>query len=99
MQQSRRKKCGAAEKMSKSKEARHGGIHPAMFKPLAEVLAKPCIQLFNAPLNKGWLPAKWLTSTVITAHNGGDRYNRISNSNVNLAFIRLDSLKKSFPTG
>lgn len=60
------------KKMDASKEVELDGAHPAIVEPLAEVLEKPSIRVFNTSLVKGRLSADWFTSTVISVHESGD---------------------------
>ncbi|XP_063615394.1 uncharacterized protein LOC134788436 [Penaeus indicus] len=47
------------------KSAGPDDIHPALLKPLAEVLAEPVTALFQQSMEDGRLPSDWRTATVI----------------------------------
>ena len=47
------------------------GIHPAVLKPLAEVLATPLAEIFNQSITESRLPRDWLVAEVVPIHKGG----------------------------
>lgn len=83
--------------MDASKVAGYDGTHPAIVKPQAEYLVKPCTQLFNASLDKGRYPADWLTSTVKPMHKVGDRDNCNIYRPVILTSTMMKNLERVLP--
>lgn len=73
---------------------RPDGIHPAIVKPLAEVLVKLFASLFNAILDGRRPPADLLTSTVITVRKRDDRDNYSSCRPVSLTSFTLNTLER-----
>ncbi|VDP92436.1 unnamed protein product [Echinostoma caproni] len=59
--------------LKSTKAAGPDDIHPAIQKPLAEVLAAPLAKLFNRSLQEGRLPGDWKVANVVVKHKGGDR--------------------------
>ena len=49
------------------------GLHPAIVKPLANVLASPVTELYRESLKVSELPQDWKTATVVAIHKEGDR--------------------------
>lgn len=54
------------------------GLHPAILKVIAPVIAPPLTHLFNLTLEKGTIPDDWKTATVIPIHKGQD-ISRVTN--------------------
>lgn len=81
-------------KVDASKAAGPVGIHPAIGKPLAEVLVEPCVQLFIASPDKERLPADCLTSTAIPVHKGSDRDNCDNYGPGSLPSIMIKTLER-----
>lgn len=66
---------GRPYKIGMPKVAGPDGVRPAIVKPLAKVLLKPCTWLFNSSLDEKRRPADWLMSTFTPLHKSGDRNN------------------------
>ncbi|XP_063615393.1 uncharacterized protein LOC134788435 [Penaeus indicus] len=60
-------------KLKVNKSAGPDGIHPAILKPLASVLADPLSQLFKESIRTSTLPKDWLRATVVALHKGGSK--------------------------
>lgn len=62
----------ALRKLNISKAAGPDGIHPAILKPLADIISHALVTIFRTSLREGVLPADWKTATVTPIHKGGD---------------------------
>lgn len=62
----------ALRKLNTVKAAGPDGIHPAIMKPLADIIAEPLAQLFNKSLRQQELPTDWKNASVTPIHKGGD---------------------------
>ncbi|VDP88628.1 unnamed protein product [Echinostoma caproni] len=58
------------QELKQSKAAGPDGVHPAILKPLAEVLAEPLAKRFNQSLCAGELPTDWKLAEVVPIHEG-----------------------------
>ncbi|CAH8638809.1 unnamed protein product, partial [Dicrocoelium dendriticum] len=52
------------------KSAGPDSVHPAILKPLADVLQYPVAELFNQSLQEGKLPRDWKEATIVAIHKG-----------------------------
>ncbi|VDP95576.1 unnamed protein product [Echinostoma caproni] len=59
------------QELKSSKAAGPDGVHPAILKPLADVLAEPLAKLFNQLLCAEELPTDWKVVEVVPVHKGG----------------------------
>ncbi|VDP94325.1 unnamed protein product [Echinostoma caproni] len=59
------------QELKSSKAAGPDAVHPAILKPLADVLAKHIAKLFNQSLCAGELPTDWKVAEVVPKHKGG----------------------------
>ena len=84
----------ALSKLNATKAAGPDGIHPAMLKPLAQILAGPLSQLFNLSLGSAILPLDWKDATVTPIHKGGDRDEASNYRPVSLTSVVLKVLER-----
>ncbi|CAH8531160.1 unnamed protein product [Dicrocoelium dendriticum] len=52
------------------KSAGPDSVHPAIVKPLADILQYPVAELFNQSLQEGKLPRDWKEATIVAIHKG-----------------------------
>jgi ribonuclease P/MRP protein subunit RPP40 len=70
------------------------GIHPAILKPLAELIAQPLAVLYNTSLTKASLPEDWKLSAVTPIHKGGSREIASNYRPVSLTSVVLKVLER-----
>jgi hypothetical protein len=70
------------------------GIHPAILKPLAGILAKPLSALFNASLMRASLPRDWKMAAITPIHKGGSRAVALNYRPVSLTSVVLKILER-----
>ena len=56
-----------------TKAAGSDGLHPAIIKPLADILVSPVTELYRESIRVGKIPQDWKSATVVAIHKGGDR--------------------------
>ncbi|VDP91158.1 unnamed protein product [Echinostoma caproni] len=61
------------EGLNVNKSAGSDGLHPAIMKPLASVLALAMTTLYQESLRAGRVPSDLATATVVDIHKSGDR--------------------------
>ncbi|VDP87536.1 unnamed protein product [Echinostoma caproni] len=71
--------------LSRIKAAGPDGIHPAVVKPLADVIVDLIIELFKESLRLGAIPDDW--RTVVEAHKSGSRQKAQNNILVSLTSV------------
>ena len=70
------------------------GIHPAIVKPLANIIANPILRLFQASLEEGRLPNDWKTAVVVAIHKGGNETELKNYRPVSLTSILCKCMEK-----
>lgn len=74
------------------------GIHPAIIKPLARIIANPVCKLFTVSLEEGTLPSDWKTAVVVALHKGGSTSDRSNYRPVSLTSIIGKCMEKIIRT-
>ena len=76
------------------KAAGPDGLHPAILKPLAAVIAGPIADLCNRSLETAILPADWMVANVVPIHKGGSREKTTNYRPVSLLSVVLKSMER-----
>ncbi|CAH8567491.1 unnamed protein product [Dicrocoelium dendriticum] len=76
------------------KSAGPDSVHPAIVKPLADILQYPVAELFNQSLQEGKLPRDWKEATIVAIHKGGSKSVPLNYRPVSLTSIMLKCLEK-----
>uniref|UniRef100_A0A183B843 Reverse transcriptase domain-containing protein n=1 Tax=Echinostoma caproni TaxID=27848 RepID=A0A183B843_9TREM len=63
----------ALKQLDQNKAAAPDELHPAILRPIADIIADALDQLFNPSLASATLPAVWTTAEVVSIHKGGSR--------------------------
>ncbi|XP_063615673.1 uncharacterized protein LOC134788783 [Penaeus indicus] len=77
-----------------SKSPGPDGIHPAIVKPIASVLAAPLQTLYQKSLNDGILPRDWMGAKVTPIYKGGCKEQAVNYRPVSLTSILLKTLER-----
>ena len=85
---------GELSRLNVGKAPGPDGLHPAILKPLSEVLAEPLTALFNESLASGKLPEDWKVANVTPIHKGGDRCSANNYRPVSLTSIIAKVMEK-----
>ncbi|VDP94541.1 unnamed protein product [Echinostoma caproni] len=63
----------ALKQLDQNKAAGPDGLHPAILRLIADIIAGALTQLYNRSLASGTVPADWTTAEVEPIHKGGSR--------------------------
>ena len=80
--------------LSFDKAAGPDGVHPAIVKPLASLVARPLTQLFNQSLQDGEILDDWRTAHVVAIHKGGAKESVKQYRPVSLTSIILKTMER-----
>lgn len=81
-------------KLKPSKSMGPDGLHPAMLKALAPVLAAPLTELFNRSLSEGLIPRDWRRAIVVPIHKGKELDSEASYRPVSLTSVPAKVLER-----
>lgn len=56
------------EELNKPKSAGAGDIHPAIIKPLADILTGPVCKLFQSSIDQGEISQDWRSAVIVELH-------------------------------
>ena len=70
------------------------GIHPAIIKPIADIIAGPICRLYQMSLDQGRLPSDWKTAAVVALHKGGAKTDFKNYRPVSLTSVVCKTLEK-----
>jgi hypothetical protein len=70
------------------------GLHSAILKALANIIAEPLTLLYNQSLREGRLTADWRTANVVALHKGGDKSSPLNYRPVSLTCVVLKVLER-----
>ena len=77
-----------------SKSPGPDGIHPAIIKPIADIIVTPICKLYQMSLDQGVLPVDWKTAAVIARHKGGNKADVKNYRPISLTSILCKGLEK-----
>ena len=86
------------KELDTSKSPGSDGIHPAMVKPIADIIVGPVRNLFELSIQGGKLPKDWKTATVVAIHKGGKTSDLKNYRPVSLTSILCKCLEKIVKT-
>lgn len=69
-------------------------VHPAIVKPIADILQLPILQLYNLSLREGRIPQDWKEAVVVAIHKGGSKSSPSNYRPVSLTSVILKCLEK-----
>jgi hypothetical protein len=81
-------------KLNTTKSAGPDDIHPAVLKPLADILALPLANLFTLSLQNSQLPSDWKLAAVTPIHKGGSKESTGNFCPVSLTSVVLKTMER-----
>ena len=82
------------KQLNPTKSAGPDGLHPAVIKPLADIIANPVFELFKQSLDTGEIPDDWRMATVVAIHKNGPRSKASNYRPVSLTSILSKTLER-----
>ncbi|CAH8451171.1 unnamed protein product [Dicrocoelium dendriticum] len=76
------------------KSAGPDDVHPAIVKPLADILQHPVLELFNLSLQECKLPRDWKEAAIVAIHKGGSKSEPLNYRPISLTCVLLKCLEK-----